>query len=271
MGIPEGPVERHQAVIARLRASGCVFAEEEAELLLDSAASARELDSLLEQRTAGVPIEHLLGWVQFAGMRVRVGPGVFVPRRRTELLVETAVHPPGRVNPREQCVVVELCCGAAAVSAALADRLKPVELYAADVEPASVRCARSNLPPYAQVFQGDLDDPLPAALEGRVDVLVANAPYVPTGAVTSMPPEARDHEPLVALDGGADGLDIQRRVIAAAPQWLAPGGDLLIETSDHQAHQLAKTVAEAGLSAQIVRSDEVEATAVVGRAPKSGS
>jgi release factor glutamine methyltransferase len=141
-----------------------------------------------------------------------------------------------------------------------------VELHAADVDPAAVRCARRNVAAVGgQVYEGDLDAPLPAALAGRVDVLVANAPYVPTDAVGLMPPEARLHEPHVALDGGADGLDIQRRVAAAAPRWLGPGGHLLIETSKRQAPHTAAAIAAAGLRAQVVHAAELDATVVIGR------
>ena len=109
-------------------------------------------------------------------------------------------------------------------------------MHAADVDPAAVACARRNLPP---VYQGDLYAALPERLRGRVDLLVVNAPYVPTAAIATMPPEARDHEPRVALDGGADGLDVQRRVAADAPAWLRPGGALLIETGADQAPRTA--------------------------------
>ena len=136
-------------------------------------------------------------------------------------------------------------------------------LHAVDVDPAAVACARRNLVA-GQVHEGDLYAPLPADLHGRVDVVVANAPYVPTDEIALMPPEARDHEPRVALDGGADGLDVQRRVIAAAPRWLAPGGSLLIETSERQAPLTAAAMAAAGLVARVERSEELDATAVVG-------
>ena len=104
-------------------------------------------------------------------------------------------------------------------------------------------------------------------LRGRVDVLVANAPYVPTGAVDLLPPEARLHEPRVALDGGPDGLDVQRRVAAAVPLWLAPGGHLLIETSERQAPQTVETVTRNGLVARVSRSDELNATVVIATMP----
>jgi release factor glutamine methyltransferase len=93
---------------------------------------------------------------------------------------------------------------------------------------------------------------------------VANAPYVPTEEIGLMPPEARLHEARVALDGGADGLAVQRRVAAGAPEWLAPGGHLLIETSERQAPQLADTFGRHGLAPRVVHSEELAATVVVG-------
>ena len=131
-----------------------------------------------------------------------------------------------------------------------------------DVDPVAVRCARRNITGTAYV--GDLYDPLPATLRGRVDVLVANAPYVPSGKIALMPPEARVHEPKVALDGGADGLDILRRVIADAPRWLAPSGHLLFETSALQAPVAAEVVAAQGLSPSVVSDEHMGATVVIG-------
>ena len=176
----------------------------------------------------------------FCGLRIAVDPGVFVPRRRTEFLVHqaTALAQQAQAGavPPPPMVIVDLCCGSGAVGAALAAALEHVDLYAADLEPAAVLCARRNVAAAGgQVFQGDLYEPLPTTLLGRVDLLVANAPYVPTGAMALLPPEARLHEPRLALDGGGDGLDIARRVVEAAPLWLAPGGCLLIETSERQA------------------------------------
>jgi release factor glutamine methyltransferase len=159
-------------------------------------------------------------------------------------------------------VAVDLCCGSGAVAAVLTDALPAAEVHAADVDAAAVACARRNLAP-AAVHQGDLFAALPDALRGRIDLLVANAPYVPTAAIALMPAEARDHEARIALDGGADGLDLHRRIAARAPGWLAPGGCLLIETSVEQADRTAALTAAAGLRPEIVRDDELDATAVV--------
>ena len=163
-------------------------------------------------------------------------------------------------------VIVDLCCGAGAIGAALAATVDRAEVHAADIDPAAVRCARRNLPgPGEHVYQGDLYEPLPAALRGRVGVLVANVPYVPTEEIGFLPPEARAHEPRAALDGGADGLDVLRRVAAGAPEWLRPGGHLLIETSESQAPSAQTAFAASGLTAWVASSDDLDATVVIGR------
>jgi release factor glutamine methyltransferase len=176
--------------------------------------------------------------------------------------------------------MVELCCGTAAVAAAILHRRGTseveLEVHAADIDPRATACARENLGQRGWVHTGDLYDALPATLRGRVDVLVANAPYVPTHAIAMMPPEARDHEPRIALDGGTDGLDVQRRIIDDAQEWLSPGrrgprgarpGVLLIETSRHQAAGTVAACEAAGLVAHVVTDDELDATAVVAVAP----
>lgn len=254
-----------EAVVAELRAAGCVFAEDEARLLADAARTPGELDAMVHRRTAGTPLEHVLGWVEFRGLRIAVDPGVFVPRRRTEFLVRQAVE----AAPAD-AVVVDLCCGCGAVGVAIAAALDGAELHAVDVDPAAVRCARRNVAT-GRVYEGDLYEPLPGTLRGRVDVLVANTPYVPTGAIGMMPPEARVHEPRVALDGGTDGLDIQRRMITQARRWLAPGGRLLVETSERQAPRLAGTVDGNGLCARIAGCEELNATVVTGTLAPGGN
>jgi release factor glutamine methyltransferase len=244
-------------VAARLRAAGCVFAEDEARLLIGATATSDQLDDLVLRRSAGEPIEQVVGWAEFCGLRIAVDAGVFVPRRRTELLAREAI-----ALARPGVVVLDLCCGAGAVGAVVAAAVD-VELHAADVDPVAVHCARRNLPS-AQMYVGDLFEPLPASLRQRIDVLVANTPYVPTDAIRLLPAEARDHEPRIALDGGPDGLDVQRRVIAAAPRWLSPGGHVLIETSEAQARDTAAAFDSAGLRPRVVRDEELDATVVIG-------
>ncbi|MET7461724.1 putative protein N(5)-glutamine methyltransferase [Nonomuraea sp. NPDC005501] len=290
----------HSAITARLRAAGCVFAEDEADLLISTARTSAALAAMVDRRVAGLPLEHVLGWAEFCGLRVAVDPGVFVPRRRSEFLAAQAITLTRRALARtRRPVVVDLCCGSGALAAALSSTLsatqqteqteqtgsvrptgsattrpvevQAIEVHAVDIDPAAVRCARRNLAPSGgHVHQGDLYEPLPDRLRGRIDVLVASPPYVPTGEIGLLPSEARDHEPPVALDGGADGLDIVRRVIAAAPGWLAPGGHLLVETSARQAADTAKAMARAGLAARVTGSDELYATAVIGTRPAPG-
>jgi release factor glutamine methyltransferase len=258
-------------IATTLRAAGCVFAEDEAQLLTEQARTPAELAAMVSRRAAGLPLEHVLGWAQFCGLRVAVDPGVFVPRRRTEFLAHQAVALARRIGtiPGQQRVVaVDLCCGSGAAGAALAAALGRIELYAVDLDPAAVRCARRNLAACgAQVYEGDLYEPLPASLSGRVDLLIANAPYVPTEAIGLLPPEARIHEPTMALDGGSDGLDVLRRVIAAAPLWLAPGGHLLIETSQHQAPKATEIIIRHGLIPNVSRSDDLNATVIIATLP----
>jgi release factor glutamine methyltransferase len=261
---PPAPAFDARAVVTRLRAAGCVFAEDEARLLLAAAATPADLTDMVDRRAAGLPLEHVLGWAEFCGLRVAVDHGVFVPRPRTEFLVHEAAALARRA-PARPTVVVDLCCGSGAVGAALAATLGQIELHAADIDPGAVRCARRNLAAAGgHVYVGDLDRPLPATLRGRVGILVANAPYVPTGAVGLLPPEARVHEPRTALDGGADGLDILRRVIAAAPRWLAPGGHLLVETSERQAPWLVDLLTGGGLTPRVAADHDGDATVAIG-------
>lgn len=244
-------------IVARLRAAGCVFAEDEARLIVTTATTPAELEAMVAARVSGLPLEHVLGWAEFCGLRIQVDPQVFVPRRRTEFLVSEAV-----ALTRPGAVVVDLCCGTGALGAALASQVRGVELYAADVDAAAVRCARRNLPG-AAVFEGDLFEALPAVLRGRVEVLLANVPYVPSGEVALLPAEARLHEAAVALDGGGDGLEVLRRVCAGAPGWLAPGGVLLFETSERQVPSAVAAVGAAGLAARVAVSEEFYATVVI--------
>jgi len=250
-------------VVATLRTAGCVFAEDEAHLLMSAASTPDELSGMIDRRVAGIPLEHVLGWVEFCGRRIDAAPGVFVPRRRTELLVREAV---ALLCPGD--VVVDLCCGSGAIGAVIAGAIDGVELHAADLDPAAVRCARRNVEPVGgRVHEGDLFDALPETLRRRVDVVVANVPYVPSDAIALMPPEARDHEPRTALEGGPDGLNFHRAVADAAPRWLRPGGHLLVETSIHQAPASIEIFTTAGLLARIVHSDELDATAIVSTRP----
>ncbi len=240
-----------------------MYAEDEARLLIGAAADSAHLDAMVERRVAGFPLEHVVGWAEFCGLRMKVEPGVFVPRRRSEFLVAQAVDVGSRMrNGGRPLVVLDMCCGSGAVGAAIAAARamnaakRPPEVHAVDIDPAAVACARQNLAACdGEVYEGDLYEPLPARLRARVDLLVVNAPYVPTGEIATLPAEARLHERPVALDGGGDGLDVQRRIVAGAHRWLAPGGALVIETGRHQVDRSAAIVDE-GLPAHVIRVAE---------------
>jgi release factor glutamine methyltransferase len=333
-GGPDNPGAR---VIAALRAAGCVFAEDEARLLIGAAQTPAQLAVLVDRRVSGLPLEQVLGWAEVCGLKIFVDPGVFVPRKRSEFLVSEAVAAalaspapaspasaspalaspapasPALASPAEVAglarpcsVVVDLCCGTGAIGLAVVTALRHLsapdpdrpprgpaagpprgpaaarepdlyatdmdpaaarepDLYATDIDQAAVRCARRNLGPAGgHVYEGDLFSALPSALRGRIGVVTCNAPYVPTGEIGLLPPEARLHEPLVALDGGPDGVEVHRRVSAQAPEWLAPGGRLLIETSERQAPVTVAAMARSGLEAAVAHSDELDSTVVVG-------
>ncbi|MET7283907.1 putative protein N(5)-glutamine methyltransferase [Kribbella sp. NPDC005582] len=247
------------AIVSRLRAAGCVFAEDEAALLVSATGDAAELEAMIERRVSGEPLEYVLGWASFRGLRIAVDPGVFIPRRRTEFLVAEAlrVTAPG-------AVVVDLCCGSGALGAAVAAEQR-VSLHAADIELPSVRCAERNLAAsQGAVYQGDLYDALPAELRGRIDVLLANVPYVPTEEIRLLPAEARLYEPVVTLDGGPDGLRLLERVAADATEWLAPGGHVFAEVSERQAPLAREVFVEHGLVAELAVDDELGANVVRG-------
>ncbi|MHC1559353.1 putative protein N(5)-glutamine methyltransferase [Actinomycetospora sp. C-140] len=250
----------NDALADRLRAAGCVFAEDEAALLRMAYHEGRgDLEELVVRRIGGEPLEQIVGWAEFAGLRVAVAPGVFVPRRRSEFLVSCALQVIG-----PGAVVVDVCCGTGAIGAALLAARPDLVLHAADVDPAAVACARTNLPGAAGVHTGDLLDALPPDLVGGVDVVVASTPYVPTGAVAAMPAEAREHEPLVALDGGGDGIDVVRRLAATATRWLRPDGGLLVECATHQATTARDALEGVGLLTIVAHDDDRDATVVAG-------
>jgi len=229
--------------------------------MAEEASSATELEVMVSRRVSGEPLQQILGWAEFCGLRIHVEPGVFLPRHRTEFLVEKAV----RLGSRG-ATVVDLCCGTGAVGVAVATGLGDADLHAVDIDPAAVACAETNVAGVGgRVYAGDLFEPLPLSLRGRVDLLLANAPYVPSEEIHLMPREARLHEPPATLDGGRDGLDVQRRLITDAPAWLAPEGRLLVETSDRQAEATLDLMRGAGLAVMLATSARFQATMAIGR------
>jgi release factor glutamine methyltransferase len=245
-----------------LRAAGSVFAEEEAALLLLDRPARHVLEERVRRRVDGEPLEYVLGWAEFCGQRVAVVPGVFVPRRRTVYLVELAA---ALLHSSAAPLIVDLCCGTGAIGLALGLRRPAAHIHGADVDPIAVACATTNLARVRGIaHRSDLFDGLPPELRGRTDLIVANAPYVPTEAIALMPAEARLYEHRVALDGGSDGLDLHRRIAAQAADWLRPGGHLLIETSEQQADRTAQAMRGGRLHATTQHDDRRDATVVIG-------
>ncbi|MCM3767564.1 putative protein N(5)-glutamine methyltransferase [Neobacillus niacini] len=252
------------SIINRLRNEGCVFAEEETQFLITEARSLEHLINMVEKRISGFPLEYVLGFTRFCGLRIEVEQGVFIPRRRTEFLVQQA-----KILASPYDHVLDLCCGSGAVGAAIATGLSKIFLHAVDIDPIAVQCASRNVTKIGgHVYQGDLYDALPHSLKGKLNMIVANAPYVPADSLELLPRESRLYEPAVSLDGGKDGLDLHRLVAEDAPHWLVPGGHLLIETSERQGDKTAEIFVKVGLMARIIREEELDATVVIGT--KSG-
>ena len=208
------------ALVARLRAVGCVFAEEEA-------AEVRRVggdpDAIVAARAAGVPLEQALGIAVFAGLDIAVGPGVFVPRRRAEVLVDAALD----ARPAAR-VVVDLGCGSGAIAAALTTRLPDADAYAVDIDRDALAYAVRNGASYGfTVHEGDWWDALPRELLGRVDLAVAYLPHVPTARLDDIPDDFRRHEPEHTVAGGPDGLDPLRAVLRDLDLWLSRVGLLV--------------------------------------------
>lgn len=201
--------------------------EEEARALTEHAqGDADALGELAARRLSGTPLPRLTGWTTFDGATLRVRPDVYIPRWTSEAIAVAAAD----LLP-ENGIAVDLCTGCGAIAASLSRRRPDATIVATDVDPYSVACAGEN---GVDARQGDLFDGLPHGLLGRVDVVAAVPPFVPDGEIGRLPAEVRESEPRIALDGGSDGMDIVRRIIADAPRWLRPDGALVVEVGAGQ-------------------------------------
>jgi release factor glutamine methyltransferase len=258
--VERGRDERTSLVDALTRA-GSVDPGAEAEALLEAADDGvGSIGELLARRVAGEPLEWITGWVRFCGIRVLVDVGVFVPRPQTEALAKRAVE----LLPADG-VAVDLCTGSGAIASVLGWERPRATMYATDVDPAAIACARRN---GVEALLGDLDEPLPHALRERVDVVTAVVPYVPTEELHLLPRDVLAHEPARALDGGPGGTAVLERAARATARWLRPGGTVLLELGGDQADQLSATMADAGLTAiRVHRDDEGRDRGVEARRP----
>ena len=271
--VPTGTTSRRELrawATRELAAAGCVSAAAEADWLLEEATdpegsgeprggapvSQEALRAMVTRRVAGEPLQYVIGWASFGRLRLAVGPGVFVPRPETEGLADRAASRLRTLpSPR---TAVDLCTGSGAIACYLASEAPGTRVLATELDPGALAWARVNADRYGvELLVGDLDAPLPAELAGRVDVVCANVPYVPSEAIATLPTDVRDHEPRLSLDGGPDGLDVFRRLAERAGHWLAPGGWLYCEIGEDQAEEAAALLTAAGLAEVAVHQDLV--------------
>ena len=238
------------AIAARLRAAGCVRAEDEAALLLEERWDTAELEGRVARRERGEPLEWVLGWAEFAGLRFIVAPGVFVPRQRTVPLAQMAASVlAASPDPK---VLLDACTGCGAIACVVARCCPDAFVLAGDLDSAAVSCAAQNGRRFGvSVVRSDLLDGFPTTLRGRVRVVVANVPYVPDGDLAKMPSDAREWEPKRALSGGPDGLGVLRELAAQAVDWLAEGGKLLTEAALNQSADAARDLGALGYAVDV--------------------
>jgi release factor glutamine methyltransferase len=265
------------AATARLRDAGVDTARVDAEWLMAGllgvgrAVLAANLDreltpalaaryhAALTRRERREPLQHILGWEEFCGLRFTVTPDVLVPRPETEMLVEWALSLLPPIGPGRR-LIIDVGTGSGCVACALAAARSDLEVVAVDASPAAVAIARRNVSALelggrVTVQEGDL---LSGIAGRRADLVVANLPYLPAHVLAGLPAEVRTHEPRVALDGGVDGLSVIRRLVADAPARLAAGGALVLETAGgDQLRVTAALMRAAGFSNIATRRDLV--------------
>jgi release factor glutamine methyltransferase len=232
-----------ETVARRLAAAGCVSAHDEAEQLVAGVVDDVDLEQRVRRRESGEPLAWITGRVAFCGRPLAIDAGVYVPRPQTETLARRAV---ARLPASGRAV--DLCCGCGAVAAHLAVSVPSATVVGVDIDPVAVRCARRN---GVVASTGDLDSI--RGPDAGFDVVTAVPPYVPTRSIAFLPADVQRHEPRRALDGGADGLDVVRRVVTTAARLLRPGGWLLIELGADQDDALVPTLVAEGFGPAVER------------------
>ena len=248
--IPQVPAPNDLEALAELlsRAGFIAAAEEAHELLARSAGDAELLDSLIGRRLTGEPLAWITGSVSFCGVETRVDPGVYVPRWQSEPLARRAVERRPATG-----TAIDLCTGSGAIAKTLITSRPGARVVASDVDERAVACAIAN---GVEVYRGDLFAPLPRALEGRVDVVVAVVPYVPTPELPLLQRDTFAFESPLSYDGGPDGTDILQRVLTDAPRFLRRGGALLLELGGEQDDVLDGDLARLGYVDVSVLTDD---------------
>lgn len=215
--------------------------------------------ALVARRADHEPLQHLLGYEDFRGLRLRVTPDVLIPRPETEGLVEWALELLNASSSNGSPLLADIGTGSGAIACALAAACPDARVVATDISPAALAVAEGNvralgLGGRVRVIAGDLLKPL-AAEPAALDMIVANAPYLPSGILPSLPREVFAFEPRQALDGGPDGMEVIRRLLTAAPAALRPGGRLVLEIGEEQAAPLAAVMTAAGFVDVAARDD----------------
>jgi release factor glutamine methyltransferase len=221
--------------------------------------------SLVARRAGGEPFPFITGHILFYGLDLKVRKGAFVPRPSSELTVDRAVR---RLRRRNRPVVVDVCTGAGPIALAIADELPQAEVWGADIAKDGLDMARENARllgiDNAKFSVSDMYGGLPSALKGQIDLITGHVPYVPPHEIEELPAEVKEHEPLYTLtDLSDDGLGLMRRAISESPEWLKPGGWLLLEVSDDLEDILRRLCREAGLQDKGAASDDDELSIVV--------
>jgi release factor glutamine methyltransferase len=256
------PHDDRTSVVRALAEGGCVAPSAEADELLQAwLEGVGPIDALVARRLRGEPLAWITGSVRFCGECVRVEPGVFVPRPQTEALARRAVD----LLP-ETGIAVDLCTGSGAVAIVLRSAWPRSTVFATDIDPIAVACARRN---GVRALVGSLEEPLPAPIRGRIDVMTAVVPYVPTEELHLLPSDVLAYEPRLALDGGPGGTLLLRRAAEAAAQWLRPGGRVLLELGGDQAVGLTSALERLGFGGLRVHQDlEGQDRAIEARRPE---
>jgi release factor glutamine methyltransferase len=244
------PVSNDPAALAALLATeGFLAPHEEAAALLIRAAGDQELlDSLVSRRLTGEPLAWIIGTASFCDLPIRVDPGVYVPRWLSEPLARRAAE---RLPAKG--IAIDLCTGTGAIAVTLHARRPDARVVATDIDPAAVACAVSN---GVEAYCGDLFAPLFEMLEGRVDVVVAVVPYVPSDELPLLQRDTFTFESALSYDGGSDGTDILRRVVAESPRFLRRGGALVLEVGGDQDRVLTGVLATHGYVETSTLKDE---------------
>ena len=233
-------------VVDRLRAAGCLAADDEADEMLSAATDPATLQSWVWRREHGEPLAWITGTQVFCGHHVRVDAGVYVPRPQSEELARRAAD----VLAARGGPALDLCTGTGAIARHLMDTVPTAGMVATDIDARAVRCARTN---GVAVVQADLAAPFAA---GTFEIVTAVAPYVPTESLAVLPADVRRYEPRRALDGGGDGLDLVRRIVAEAARILRPGGSLFLELGGDQDTGLGPSLAISGWTETTTWMDE---------------